>query len=139
MHLPIEIVEQIEDADVVMTLKPYYRKHPQPIVEAEETGKPVYVLRSNTVAQMEACLAEVFSLNEMEAGRVASALRETQEAIERVLHGTRSVELQPQKSDIRREQHQLVRQAKLLSHSLGREPHRRVRVLQNAQIKGGRK
>ena len=42
------IVNEVNDADVVMTLKSYYRKHPQPITTAERLGKPVYVLRSNT-------------------------------------------------------------------------------------------
>lgn len=136
LHLPIKIVDNVEGADVLMTLKSHYRKHPQPIVQAEGMGKPVYVLRSNTIIQMEACLADIFSLSRNETDRSASALRETQDAIRKVLTGTRSVELSPQSSDIRREQHQLVRQANLLSHSLGREPRRRVRIYQNTGTNG---
>ncbi len=128
LRLPITLVDDIEDADVLMTLKSYYRKHPQPITLAERLGKPVYILRSNTVIQMEACLADIFSLGSQDVDPVSIAMRETQDAIQKVLSGARNVELSPQKASIRREQHQLVRQANLLSHSLGREPNRRVRI-----------
>lgn len=128
LQLPVTLVDDLEASDVLMTLKSHYRKHPQPISAAERLGKPVYVLRSNTVIQMESCLADIFALSEQETSPSAAAIRETQEAIHKVLTGARSVELSPQGSHIRREQHQLARQANLLSHSLGREPHRRVRI-----------
>ena len=131
LQLPVTLVEDLRQADVLMTMKNFYRKHPQPIAEAEHMGKPVYVLRSNTAIQMESCLADIFSLGPNDMDHSSSALRETQDAIRKVLTGVRSVELTPQASDIRREQHQLVRQANLLSHSLGREPRRRVRIYQN--------
>ncbi|RME76920.1 MAG: AAA family ATPase [Chloroflexi bacterium] len=128
LRLPVTLVDDLDDADVLMTLKSYYRKHPQPITTAERLGKPIYVLRSNTVTQMETCLADIFSLSPEEVDPVAIALRETQEAIRKVLSGAKSVELSPQQSYIRREQHEMVRRANLLSHSLGREPNRRVRI-----------
>lgn len=131
LQLPVTLVDDLRDADVLMTMKSFYRKHPQPINEAERLGKPVFVLRSNTIIQMESCLADIFSLSAQEVGEDSAVLRETQDAIRKVLTGIRSVELSPQKSEIRKEQHQMIRQANLLSHSLGREPHRRVRIYQN--------
>jgi len=119
---------------VLLTLKSYYRKHPQPITQAERLGKPVYVLRSNTVVQMESCLVDIFALSTAELDPASSAMRETQDAIRRVLSGTRSVELTPQSPSIRREQHELARQANLISHSLGREPYRRVRIYRDATL-----
>ncbi|GIK38891.1 MAG: single-stranded DNA-binding protein [Chloroflexota bacterium] len=132
LRVPVTLVDDLDDADILMTLKSYYRKHPQPITEAERLGKPVYVLRSNTVIQMESCLADIFSLSERESDPASIAMRETQEAIRKILSGTRSVELSPQSAHIRREQHELARQAKLVSHSLGREPYRRVRIYRDA-------
>jgi hypothetical protein len=132
LRVPITIVDDLDDTDILMTLKSYYRKHPQPITEAERLGKPVYVLRSNTVIQMESCLADIFSLSEREVDPASVAVRETQDAIRKVMGGTRSVELSPQNAHIRREQHQLARQANLISHSLGREPYRRVRIYRDA-------
>ena len=55
-------------------------------------------------------------------------MRETQDAIRRVQAGTHSVDLSPQNAYIRRRQHEMARQAKLISHSYGKEPRRRVRI-----------
>ena len=137
LQVPVTLVDTLDDADVLMTLKSYYRKHPQPITLAERLGKPVYVLRSNTVVQMESCLADIFSLGAQDIDPTSIALRETQDAIRKVLSGARNVELTPQNARIRREQHQLVREANLLSHSLGREPNRRVRIYRDSAGSGG--
>ena len=60
---------------------------------------------------------------------MSRAMREAEEAIRRVLNGAKMVELTPQNSYIRRRQHQMIRDAHLISHSQGKEPRRRVRVL----------
>jgi stage III sporulation protein SpoIIIAA len=131
LHLPVTIVKNLENADVVITLKNYYRKRPQPISKAEQRGVPIYVLRSNTVSQMESCLADIFELEAEVTDPSAVAMRETQEAIRKVLSGARVVELSPQSAYVRRQQHQMAREANLISHSRGREPQRRVRIYQN--------
>jgi len=131
LHVPAIVVDDLLQADVVLTLKNYYRKRPQAISEAERRGIPVYVLRSNTVTQIESCLADIFGLA-VDIDPMAEALEETQAAIEQVMAGQRnSVELAPQSAYVRRQQHQLARQAKLISRSLGKEPYRRVRIYQN--------
>jgi len=53
LRAPATITRDPHEADVVLTLKSYFRTKPQPIREAENRGTPVYVLRSNTAAQME--------------------------------------------------------------------------------------
>jgi stage III sporulation protein SpoIIIAA len=133
LHLPVAIVKDLKDADVVITLKNYYRRRPQPISEAEQRGVPIYVLRSNTVTQMESCLADIFELETEVVDPFAVAMSETQEAIQKVLSGARVVELSPQSAYVRRQQHQMARKANLISHSRGREPHRRVRIYQNSR------
>lgn len=128
LHLPVSMTEDLRQADAVMTLKNYYRRRPQPIADAERRGVPVYVLRSNTVSQMESCLADIYGLEVADTDPMAAALAETQEAIRRVLSGQRSADLSPQNSYIRRQQHEMIRQANLISHSYGKEPRRHVRV-----------
>lgn len=129
LRAPVLVVDDMGQADVVLTLKSYYRKRPQPIAQAEHRGVPIYVLRSNTAHQMEQCLADVFSLAESTPGTdLAVATREAQEAIQRVLAGASMVELRPQDSYIRRRQHEMVRGSNLISHSRGEEPNRRVRI-----------
>ena len=128
LGVPVEIVNDLRRASAVLTLKNYYRKRPQPIGEAEERGIPVYVLRSNTVHQMEALLADIFALKVDTADPVSIAIEETMQGVEKVLSGAPVVELSPQPPEVRRMQHQLAREANLISHSYGREPNRRVRL-----------
>jgi R3H domain len=127
LDVPIRIVGDAEEADAVLTLKNYYRKRPPPIVDAERSGIPVYVLRSNTIAQMEGILEDLFGV-EAKDDPFAIAMAETDEAIQRVQGGAHSVELTPQSAFVRRFQHERIRQANLFSRSLGKEPKRRVRV-----------
>jgi hypothetical protein len=128
LQVPLVLVENVDEADVVITVKNHYRRHSQPIAVAEERNIPLYVLRSNTVNQMESCLADIFNLTVKELDPLSIAMREAQEAIKKVLQGAKSVSLGPQISSIRRRQHDLVRQSNLISHSYGREPNRRVRI-----------
>jgi stage III sporulation protein SpoIIIAA len=129
MGVPAQFVDDLRRADVMVTLKSYYRKRPQPIVEAEERRMPVYVLRSNTLVQMESFLADLFGVTDGLGDTLDVAMRETQDAIRRVLTGAQSVDLSPQPSSVRRQQHQAVRTANLISHSHGRDPYRHVRIL----------
>jgi len=131
MKLPVVITRQVSDADLVMTLKNYYRKKPPALREAESSGVPIYVLRSNSAFQIEHSLANIFSLEvELGGDPVSQALAETEEAIQKVLARAEPVELAPQNAYIRRLQHQMATQADLASKSLGRDPHRRVQIYQ---------
>jgi stage III sporulation protein SpoIIIAA len=128
LGVPIGVVDSLDDAQAVVTLKNYYRKHPQPIADAERRHIPVYVLRANTVNQMETCLGDIFGVVVEPEDPVERAIAETQEAIRRVLAGSSSEELQPASAEIRRLQHEMARAANLVSHSYGNEPRRRVRI-----------
>jgi stage III sporulation protein SpoIIIAA len=129
-RLPMAITDDLEEADVLLTLKNFYRRRPRVITDAEQRGVPIYVLRSNTVAQIEDFLLDYFDdIVERDNSPLQQALRETEEAIHSVLSGGEpAVNLSPQKASIRRHQHELIRQANLHSHSYGKEPHRHVRV-----------
>jgi hypothetical protein len=88
------------------------------------------VLRANTLTQMQSSLIDIFSLSDNEVDDFAVAMRETQDAIRKVVEGARVVELAPQNSSVRRYQHEMAREFNLVSHSRGREPQRRVRIYQ---------
>lgn len=128
LNVPVQIVDNLSQADVVMTLKNYYRQQPQPLMDAERRNVPIYVLRSNTVTQMEQCLVDIFQIPTDPVDVFTEAMRETQEGIQQVMNGSTTIELQPRSAAIRSQQHQLVRAANLISHSYGREPYRRVRI-----------
>jgi len=126
MGMAAAIVDHLGDADVLFTLRSYYRRKPQLLRDAEERGVPIYVIRSNTVLQMEQCLLSMRS--ERGQDPVVTALQEAEEAIADVMKGKRSVELSPQNAYIRRLQHMLAQRYNLASRSLGQEPQRRVSI-----------
>jgi hypothetical protein len=125
LQLPVDLVREPDEADAVITLRNYYKQKAPALREAEERGLPIFVLKSNTISQMEACLTSIFAL---EVDTSDAALREVEEAIGIVRRDAKPVELSPQNAYIRRLQHQRAEAANLVSHSKGREPYRRVRV-----------
>ncbi|EFO79451.1 single-stranded nucleic acid binding R3H domain-containing protein [Oscillochloris trichoides DG-6] len=143
LRVPAVIVRDMKDATLVMTLKNYYRQSAQRLKQAEEHGVPVYVLRNNTITQMERQLAQVFNLRlaeEDERGEgenrrsngsevIEDAMVELENAINQVMSGERNaVELAPRSSYIRRLQHQMADRYNLRSESRGDDPNRRVKI-----------
>lgn len=130
LGVPAEIVRNLNQADVLITLKSYYRDHQKPIAIAEERGIPIYVLRSNSAKQIEQAFVELFNLNESFGHNInLEEIRSlTAEAIKSVRNGQRWVDLPPASARVRRIEHELVREAELVSHSYGKEPNRHVRI-----------
>ena len=135
LRVPAVVVDDLNEAEALVTLKTYYRKHQRIVSDAEERGLAIHVLRANTVSQMEAFLSDLFNLYELpgEEGEegVDSVRDETQRAINTVLSGASSVDLSPASAHVRRLQHEMARQANLISHSYGKEPRRRVRIFRD--------
>ena len=106
-NLPLRVVDTLDEADVLLTLKNFYRRRQRLISDAEQCGVPIYVLRSNTVTQIEDFLIDFFNL-EVEAADeddiIGRALREAREGIQAVLNGAPSIDLLPQEAGIRRRQ-----------------------------------
>jgi hypothetical protein len=129
LGLPAVVVGNQNEADVVLTVRNYYRRKPQALRDAEASGVPVHVLRSNSTGNIEQELLHISHLDAAPVpGTAQNALRETEDAITRVLETSAPVELSPQSAYIRRLQHQLAEQHSLSSRSTGKEPYRRVRI-----------
>ena len=126
LKAPAYITRDWKDADVVVTLKAHARKEPAKLREATGRDIPAYVIKSNTYTQIANVIKSIFKISEFQNEELA--LREAEEAIERVLAGEELVELMPQNSYVRRLQHQLAVENKLVSESMGVEPYRRVRM-----------
>lgn len=135
LGVPVVVANDVGDADILVTLRSYYRKRQRPVIDAENRGMPIYVLRANTINQMQQFLGDLFNLapaQEPAEEPVADpAIQETQAAIDAVLNGERWVELAPASAYVRRLQHQMAREANLTSHSYGKEPRRRVRIFRD--------
>ncbi|MBL8078037.1 MAG: AAA family ATPase [Anaerolineales bacterium] len=128
--VPAVVVTDVNEADVLVTLRTYYRNREATVIEAESRGMPIYVLRANTVAQVEQFLGDLYNLTEHQAPRdnMEDVRDETKNAISAVLNGERWVDLPPGPSLVRRLQHEMARNAELVSHSYGKEPRRHVRI-----------
>ncbi|MFC1908694.1 R3H domain-containing nucleic acid-binding protein [Chloroflexota bacterium] len=131
MHLSLEIVDNLNDASLLVTSKNYYRRKPQTVRDAEAARLPIYVLRSNAPSSIRQLLHTIYP--SADTGRTDDfkhALGEAEEAVEQVKDGKETVELSPQSAYIRRLQHLIAERNALSSQSTGKDPNRRVRIFQ---------
>ena len=123
--LPVSVSSELRSADAVLTTKSHYRRGSQLVRIAERAGKPIYVLRKNTLPQVEQFLRTV-AREQRDGGLLDAALQEAHGAAQKVLDGTDRVELDPQPAYVRRLQHLLAERYRVASASVGRAPQRRV-------------
>ena len=152
LRVPVVITNHEREADAVITLKNYYRRQPDRLLQAEQERKSIIILKNNTVTQMQHALARIFDIPESpalegsdddeDAGGASpvqrfddptkQALLETEDAIHQVLNkGLTTAELAPANAYIRRLQHQMATRYNLISRSRGKEPYRRVKIFRS--------
>ncbi len=133
LSVPLILTDDFGEAEAIVTLKTHYRRRPRLITDGEKRGLSIYVLRANTVTQMENFLVDLFRLNgRQNPDQFGEALWEAQQAINRIRAGEDYINLKPQASQIRKRQHQLARQAQMQSASVGDEPQRYVTIYRGA-------
>ena len=128
-NAPVELVMDISRADLLVTTKNYYRRKTKALRDAEEVGKPVYVLRKNTTAQLEQFIQAITRRHgpaPISDEQVDGAMQEAEDAAIRVRKGEGHVELNPQGAYVRRLQHEIAGKFGLASSSMGRDPSRHV-------------
>jgi stage III sporulation protein SpoIIIAA len=130
LRVPALIARKWDDADVVLTLKALERRDNGRLREIASQNIPIYALKTNTTAQIQTCLKDLYDLPSVDDEELA--MREAEEAVYKVMLHHKPVELSPQSSYVRRLQHQMVEKYHLLSRSTGIEPNRRVRVYKDA-------
>ncbi len=150
--IPVQIVNELRRADLVLTTKTHYRRGSQLVRIAETSGIPVCVLRKNTMPQLQEFLGTIIKewhgggkgqvddfipdlrndndgppfTGRHNAPVMEKAMDEAEQAANRVLSGEQTVHLAPQRSYIRRLQHLLGQRYNVASVSQGREPERSV-------------
>lgn len=125
LRLPVVLVDDPLDADVLLTTKAQERRRPRRLREAEVRGAPLHLLRSNTVPQMQKFLRSMFPEGGPALDR-DEAVADAREAAQSVIQEGRPVELAPRSSHLRRLQHEVAGEHHLPSESRGVEPYRRV-------------
>jgi len=96
---------------------------------------PIYSIKTNTTAQVMNALKDIFALPSIDAEEIA--IREASEAIYKVLLDSKPVELAPQTSYVRRLQHQLAEEHRVMSRSTGMEPNRRLVLFRSNDLPYG--
>jgi predicted RNA-binding protein Jag len=125
LNVPAIISDDVDEADILLTLKSHAKRQSQKLREARGRNLEVHVVRSNTVTQMENFLRAIFGVVNDNADEEA-ALQEAEEAVIEAVETRQSVELAPQPRDIRLKQHLYVERSGLTSKSVGQEPMRRL-------------
>jgi stage III sporulation protein SpoIIIAA len=128
LDLPVRVLGNLDGADLVLTLKNYYRRRPDILRQAESGGVPVHILKSNSVGQVKEALGRLY-LDERTEPALQRALDEALNAISKVKTTLQPQEITPQNAYVRRLQHQLVSEHELVARSTGKEPQRRLRIL----------
>ena len=134
IHASVTLVNDMKNADLVVTTKNYHRRGTQALKTAERLDKPVFVLRRNTANQIEQFVRAI-DKERIQGSRTqrerSLALLEAEKAILKIKQNGEQVELSPTNSYLRRIQHQLAQDNQIQSSSVGKDPQRRV-VLHNS-------
>ena len=132
MGLPLEVVDDLREATLLVTSKKYYRQKPQKIRDAESSNLPTYVLKGSTPMQIGQLFRSLYHVSqnepELRDDSFKSAMDDAKEAVDLLKKGENTVELSPQSAYIRRFQHLVAERNGMFSQSTGKDPNRRVRI-----------
>lgn len=126
MGLSARIVRNLDEADLVLTIKGQDRRRLAEAPRVRERNLPVHVIKSNTTSQIQDFLARYFKISDSRSEELA--LKEAEEAVRRVVRSGKPADLAPQRSTIRQLQHELAERYAVRSRSFGTEPLRYVRI-----------
>src|SRR5262249_48344435 len=88
------VTTDIQEADVLLTLKSHAKRQSQKLREARGRNVDVQVIRSNSLTQMENFLRQAFGVGSL--GSEDAAIQEVEDAVIEVVESRRPVELSPQ-------------------------------------------
>jgi stage III sporulation protein SpoIIIAA len=125
LGVPAIITNDLDEADVLLTLKSHAKRQSHRLREARGRDVEVRVVRSNTLTQMENFLRETFGAS-FAGGGEDPAMQEVEDGVIEAIENRRPVELSPQPKHIRRMQHLYIERSGMQSESKGQEPMRRV-------------
>ena len=132
LGLPITVTRNLNDAQVVVTVKSQEKRQPYLLAQAQGQNIPVYVLRNNTSEQIRAFLRRLYGMPEdLRSPREWNfkLMERTEEMIMKAARGRQPVDLQAETPQIRRLQHQMAEHYGMRSESRGEEPNRHVVIL----------
>jgi nucleoside-triphosphatase THEP1 len=139
-RLPVQCVESVEEADVVLALRQQLGQHPELRRRAQQAGVPILVIKADTLPQVQRGLERLLQrrepadIPEAEPARSGpdddlAALEECRLAVEQlVLAKGQPVELLPRSERVRRLQAELAAHYQLASAEFGSGRQQRLRI-----------
>jgi stage III sporulation protein SpoIIIAA len=127
LEVPAVVVDSMDEADIVLTVRNRAKFDSQIVAAAGEHNLPVHAIRKNVSSQIIKFLKFFFKTGGPDVIEEI-AVREAEDAVEQVKLTKKGVDLAAQNAYIRRLQHQVVERNGLRSESIGDEPHRRLRI-----------
>lgn len=126
LRLDARTVAQIDHADLILAQRS--RSHDprlQRLLAARDI--PLHTVKKNTTAQIRRLLQDIFNKHPgLDEAEVSAAMRDAEEAAQRVHAEGLPLELAPQPPALRKLQHKLIVRHQLIARSEGSEPERRL-------------
>jgi hypothetical protein len=139
----VGVTRQVTEANAIIALRSSCRPGSKMMRVAEDYEIPIYFAKTNTMPQIQRAIREALNASPgslmdtyndtPQPDETHMALQEVREAIDTVLREDTIIELAPQRSYVRRLQHELVEKHHLLSFSVGDEPNRRLKLVPPAK------
>jgi hypothetical protein len=127
LKIPAQVIKDVEEADLILSHKGHQRRQPKRLRDLQSGGIPLYVVKSNTIPQIELVLQKIFGRYEEQPEE--KAVLEAEDAVHMAMKTGQLQELGPQNAYIRSLQHQIAKRYGVRSESKGQEPYRQVLVL----------
>ena len=138
LDLNAEITRNLDEADIVIAHKNFAKGGAKILSTANEYRLQVFYIKTNSMAQIQKVLKEALDMDSPGTlqtfyDSAEKALDEAKSAINKLLAGEEFVELEPQNSQIRKLQHELVEQHNLASKSVGEGAERHLKIFMSGK------
>ena len=127
LNLPAISTTNLDEADLILTVKSKARPGTKIMQSADEKNLPVHVIKKNVSGQIMKFLKFYYRVGDREEAEELG-VAEAEAAVEQVKKTGKSIDLNSQNSYVRRLQHKIVEEAGLKSESVGEEPSRCLRI-----------
>ena len=135
LNLNVEIIRNVEDADIVIAHKNFAKGGAKILNTAKDYRVQIFYVKTNSMAQIQKVLKDALDIQPGDVESLTgytddleNALDEAKAAIKKVLDGAEMVELEPQPTHVRKKQHELIEQYNLESTSIGEGEARHIRI-----------
>ena len=135
LNLNVEIIRNVEDADIVIAHKNFAKGGAKVLSTAKEYRVQIFYVKTNSMAQIQKVLKDALDIQPGDVETLQGysdetelALDEAREAIKSIMEGAEVIELAPRNSQIRKLQHELADQYNLGSTSIGEGTDRHLRI-----------